>query len=58
MLVFCGILIVVYLLQMYAMNNPEKVAAAGDNPRFLSYNRPIYIELPNEKNSLTPSEVK
>lgn len=42
--------------QMHAMNNQDKVV--GDNPRFLSYNRPIYIELPNEKNSLTPSDGK
>lgn len=41
---------------MHAMNNPDKIP--GDNPRFLSYNRPIYIELPNEKHSLTPSEAK
>lgn len=43
---------------MAAMNNVDSNKIQETDQHFIYNNRPIYIELPNEKNDLNKSNVK
>ena len=53
-LIFFSELLINWMFQMAALNRANQ-KIVEDNQRFLSLNRPIYIELPSEKSGLTNS---